>query len=370
MVSELSSATVYSTDDSSSSAEVRPFAATVREYTQAKATPPAFDGTTRKAMEPYLRLARMRREKTRNATHLKVDACIASSVGVPYTVLRKERPFLFDANTHPLHELLAKALHVRDLSLIHEESSPSAHGTTSLLAPLLEPRQRYAFHAAYDTFVRSHCIPLLHELAMSKRLFHTTTPSNCITYRYQAFPNIEINQPTAFVAAEDQGTHKEPSCDVADGHSIGCLKFHVPLTPSFGTNALYTESHPGREDWHPLSVKSVGLGYIFDGARCLHFSLDNTTHHASRVSLEFRVLMYCNKKSKSRLDGDSSCSIMDDGVFTPPELVPDALSRAGPGYYNETFPDWTTYADHDDSNHRPLWTPDARCGAPFDESEP
>ena len=345
------------------------FSKSVCKHTQGDPGVPHFnDSGMRKIMEPHLRRARLQRERTRNRImpHLRrVDASIASSVGVPYTALRKERPFLYDTDTFALDQVLARTLRVDDLSTLHELPN-----TDSILNPLLDAKQRHEFHATYDNFVNSFCIPLLNELSMSNRLFHAISSSeDCITYRYQAFPNITVHRPantTTTTTNCTTATPKPPSCDVSDGHSIGSLRFHVPLTPSFGTAALYTESFPGREDWHPLSVTRTGLGYILDGARCLHFDLLNTTS-STRVSLDFTILMY-----------DSRADAWQETSWTPLGLVEDEFSRAGPGYYRETtgMDSWTTMAttmkEHSHSNcleerhrMRPFWAPDARCGPPF-----
>lgn len=301
------------------------FATAITEHVDGNCDAPNFDSSLRKLMEPHLRHTRRMREKTQNRDRLDVADSIASAVGVPYTSLRHERPFLFDTHTHPLHEVLASTLQVDDLTRIHETCHDQGE-LNALLTPLVDSRLRARFHAAYESFVTSLCIPLLQELAISKRLFHTTSASECTIYRYQAFPTIQIHTPG------DVNRQKmiAPSCDVANGHSIGCLKFHVPLTPSFGTNALYTESHPGREDWHPLQAKSVGLGFLYDGARCLHFDLENTTD-ATRVSLEFRILMYSSNAKRDDL--------RDDGVLTPLHLVEDSFSLAEPDYYDEAYID-------------------------------
>ena len=108
----------------------------------------------------------------------------------------------------------------------------------------------------------------------------------------------------------------------------GNINFHIPLTPSFGTNALYSESHPGKEDWHPLRSSSPGLGYVFDGARCLHFALENTTNR-TRVSIDFRIAITRCKNGvaigENHID-DTLCSA---------KILEDRFSSEGPGYYEE-----------------------------------
>jgi hypothetical protein len=97
------------------------------------------------------------------------------------------------------------------------------------------------------------------------------------------------------------------------------------LTATFGTNAIYTESRPGREDWHPLQTKSPGLGFQYDGARCLHFALKNETD-ITRVSLNFRIAI-------TRASADVAYD--PDDQLCCPELLKDKFSLDNPGFYDE-----------------------------------
>jgi hypothetical protein len=152
---------------------------------------------------------------------------------------------------------------------------------------------------------------------------------------------------------------------------VGYLHFHVPLTPSFGTNALYTESFPGKEDWHPLTAKSVGLGYVFDGARCIHFNMENTTD-STLVALDFVIAMYSDDSSP--FDDD----ITRTGFFRAASgdelchrrLLEDHYSLAGPGFYDEAVIDvglngksWQIVAKKRGGR---LLDPDERVGFPFE----
>jgi hypothetical protein len=291
----------------------------------------------RKVMERHLRRARLLREASRGTctSQPQVAASIASSMGVPYTALRRECPFLFDEYTHPLHTVLAEVLNVPDLSQVHHVDEHE------LLLPLRDKDRRHAFHAVYDTFVTSFCIPLLHSMALSKRILQQSA-SDRIVYRYQAFPTIQVSRPGGSALPA-------PTCDSINGHTLGCLTFFVPLTACHGTNCMFIESHPGKEDWHPLSTKSVGLGYLIDGARCLHFDLKNTTG-ASRVSLTFRVMIY--------REGD------DTAGLCPADMLDDAFTNAS--YYDEVVIDLRRSSDSIvKKNGNRLLNPSPRLGHPF-----
>lgn len=343
------------------------FGMALRHYIGESTEAPHVDRGVRQVMEPYLRKARLQREKNRSQNSLRVDTSIASSVGVPYISLRQERPFLFDEHSFPLHTALADALQLTDLSKIHQVEE------TQALAPLLDPKQRLGFHRVYDNFVTSFCIPLLHSMAIANKVFHdhSRMAHDCITYRYQSFPSINVVRPGA--------TAKPPSCGVSQGYSLGCLFFHIPLTPSQGTSALYVESYPGREDWHPLQTKSVGLGFLYDGARCLQFGLENTHAHCSRVSLDFCIMIYREGSTKFPPASSASYSTpqsvhpLDPSATTSlctPDLIEDDFSRQGPGYYEEACIDLnrTIFLGTDAviRKSRTLQQPDYRVGAPFE----
>mmetsp|Transcript_7447 Transcript_7447/g.10572 ORF Transcript_7447/g.10572 Transcript_7447/m.10572 type:complete len:728 (-) Transcript_7447:1163-3346(-) len=330
------------------------FALEIRQETQGQADGIIFDKNLRETMEPYLRKARLKREQSRHQIDFHVHESIASSVGVPYTALRSERRFLYDEHTYPIHQALAETIGVKDLQLLHEHEIQDKR---LLFAPLLDKYRRFRFHECYDNFVTSFCIPLIHEIAMQKNVFYTTSPraSSKIVYRYQAFPCVRVVRPGE--------VSMEPHCDTALGHSIGYLNFHIPLTPTYGTNALYTESHPGREDWHPMTSKALGLGYLFDGARCLHFGLENMTEH-TRVSLGFRIAIY--RDDQHHVDNSEA-----DDYLCSKHILEDDFSKAGPGYYEEAVIDigagpFSIPGSNVAKKHGyRLLNPDERVGFPF-----
>ena len=361
--SSLSSSSECSTPDFTT------FGMDIRRYTNESPEALIVDTGMRHVLEPHMRKARIMREQARQeqphspslAFHNNTGnpTAIASSVGVPYVKLRQERPFLYDTYTYPLHEILSETLGVQELSKLHETNVD----LDTLMNPLRIRKGRKRFQESYDNFVTSFCIPLLHSLAMTKNLFHSvnqTSRNTRISYRYQAFPSLRIVRPGDASIG--------PLCDTVLGHSIGCLRFHVPLTPSFGTNALYTETYPGKEDWHPLSTKSVGLGFLFDGARCISFNVENTTN-STLVALDFVVAIYTDD------DPYSESPMMDaEGLCTRMALE-DQYTMSGPGFYDEAVIDlrlgssplWQMVAKKHrfiDRQHK-LLDPDARVGFPF-----
>ena len=381
------------------------FGRDIKAWTNGSPDEPIFDNKLRNFIDVHISKARKTREEKYNQIIDKIMGAkrnhlwnnnppsVASNSYVPYPALRHERRFLYDVETYPLHQHLADILNVDDLSLIHKHP---IQDKKTLMKPLLDSKKRLAFHRCYDNFVTSFCIPLLHSFAMSENLFNDSRndndgPQRKISYRYQAFPCIRVNRPGEFSIG--------PHCDMSYGHSMGNINFHIPLTPTYGTNALYTESHPGREDWHPLKTKAIGLGYVFDGARCIHYTMENTTRH-SRVSLDFRIaihretIMQLNipsyvtpsnakmmmeysilmKKAIAGENEDKRCYDVHD-VLCNKKMLQDSYSSF-PGYYEEAFVDLGTCERSVGKGHGPgpvvckrngsgLMQPDKRVGFPF-----
>ena len=111
---------------------------------------------------------------------------------------------------------------------------------------------------------------------------------------------------------------------------------------------MFIESHPGKEDWHPLQAKSIGLGYLVDSVRCLHFDMENTTSD-SRVSLMFRVLIHREQTH--------------DASLCPIALLRDKYT--GGTFYDEAVIDARRTHAVNKAFHYGLLEPDLRVGAPF-----
>lgn len=355
----------------------------------------------REAMEPFLAKARLQREEARRIfldavralhcphTHGPANTektyTIGSTFGIPYPSMRTELPFLYDLDSYPLDAILAQTLRVDDLSKLHLDH-PQSQNLNKFMSPLHNRGKRRAFHRCYDAFVTSHVIPLLHSQALANDVFYTNRHQlrrgkpQRIVYRYQAFPSIRILRP----GESDAG----PRCDASAGHSLGNLSFHVPLTSTFGTNALHVESRAGREDWHALSARSgPGLGFRYDGAQCLRFGLENATD-ATSVALDFRIAIARapdvddDQGGGVRIgeDGDA-ISMAEEMEFDPDdqlcarEILGDKYSRAGPGYYEEVIVSVgdtprsflpPPVAMKRQSSGNKLFDPDSRVGFPFD----
>lgn len=284
----------------------------------------------REVVEPHVSKARKRREAALAAIRL------ATGPGQYDEVLRQfsapgglltEGEFTFDAALHPLRQAFTSSSGLEpsaDLSRIHEDPGKKLRMLHSLT------KHPLGFHRAFDRFVRDVCAPVL------------AARFPCEEIYYQAFPCVRVVEPGGFSIG--------PHADVAYGHHPCSVNFYVPLTPIGGTSALYLESAPGQEDWHPIAGDYATVVKHFAGAICAHWTTENKTP-LTRVSLDFRLV-------PGPLFGAVKCG----GSFAGGQLD---VYRARDGYYSRCRvqqTDGQTAAWERDGN---LQAPDARVGFPW-----
>lgn len=244
-----------------------------------------------------------------------------------FKALRKERTVLtFDTRNHPILEAFIRVIDTGsltsgggggggggvdvgcgappgdghadldlDLSKLHERWAPFDRGSSHLrdkarlLAPLATPSPaRAAFAETYDRLFLDVVAP-----AVSAAMPGETR------LLYAAFPCVRIQQPCDFHTIRCH-------VDSMYGHPSGSVNCWLPLTATFGANALQLESAPGAEDFAPLEMR-YGQVALFDGTACAHYTLANTTHH-TRVSLDFRVV------PGTAFDPEAECSRVKGGA--------------------------------------------------------
>jgi hypothetical protein len=174
-------------------------------------------------------------------------------------------------------------------------SSSAADNKTAAATTTTTPNQK--LQLLYEEFIREVIIPHLQE-AMKSEVENE--------FYVQAKPCIRFQQPS-------NKRTTIPHCDSFYGHQPGQINFWLPLTRSFGSNSLYSESEPGKRDFHSFECNlnllnnhhllgdSVNEGKMtidtgnvtemmrFYGNECVHFTEANRTE-ITRVSLDFRVV--------------------------------------------------------------------------------
>ena len=292
------------------------------------ATSIVFTPEVLQAIEPELEKVRVGR---RQAMQRPLPEAVRSILdGEAYASLRKETILTFDTSVYPLASSFSALLGLPDglpLHRLHEayHADRGRKGARSekatLLAPLTDADKRAEFTALYERLIVEVLAPRLHAAIGCERVV------------FQSFPCVRVHRPGEFSIG--------PHCDAQYQAPEVNLNFYVPLTKEiWGTNSLYLESEPGKEDWHPLELK-YGELTTFCGVHCSHFTAENTTD-ISRVSLDFRLIPGCcyevepEQQPKDFRVGEyySECALVVDGE-APPRFE---VGRRGAPYWRHGFP--------------------------------
>ena len=344
------------------------------------------DPILRQVMEPHIEKARQGRAKA---------WAQLNHIPAPYPALRnavQQKHISFSKKQFPWQQELQNLLGVTtttddDNNLAQLHTVVPVSSKKELLQPLLSASARWKFHETYERFVHNLIVPYLHQqyvntLFPNKRGCRNDDDDDGerqhrLLVRYQAFPCLRVVRPGEFSIG--------PHCDLAYGHALASLNVYVPLSsPIGGTNALYAESQPGLEDWQPLwwdnhneeeeeegksdNNHDRGVAIVFDGAQCLHFTLENTTPF-TRVSMDFRIALHDTTNESSSADAMASSRPEWDDRYSEP-----------PGYYafcESVFVSSPNDANDDKNGHdtlphvqvlplgEPIRTIDRRVGFPF-----
>ena len=103
------------------------------------------------------------------------------------------------------------------------------------------------------------------------------------SFVYQKFPTFRIHLPNSVAVS-----HWHYDSDDVHLHPFWEINIQIPITNTFGTNAMWIETVPGLKDFSPIEMK-YGQYCVFDGNRCTHGSKTNNTDY-TRISFDFRVM--------------------------------------------------------------------------------
>jgi hypothetical protein len=77
-------------------------------------------------------------------------------------------------------------------------------------------------------------------------------------------------------------------CDGEYNHPSAEMNYMITITGQSDTNSCYTETEPGKEDYHPINIK-YGEVFRFYANQCRHFNKKNISEK-TRISFDFRVI--------------------------------------------------------------------------------
>jgi hypothetical protein len=100
---------------------------------------------------------------------------------------------------------------------------------------------------------------------------------------YQSFPSIRIQYHNNTVIPPHYDSDK------LGNHPLGEKNFILPITKMYGSNRLFIESEPRKEDFQGIDLEYGDLFY-FNGNECTHYNEKNIENDI-RISLDFRIIL-------------------------------------------------------------------------------
>jgi len=201
----------------------------------------------------------------------------------------------YDVEKYPFRKYLEDIFECNDLKNIHlyrkdlfpnyklvfeNESKTEYHTTFYDIINNNAPK----FHKTYDNFIINEIKPIIEE-----------------DFIVQYQPSFRVHLPN------NQCIHKwHYDSDSDHHHPDGEINFHLAITDTFNTNALWVESEPAKKDYKPMELKSNE--YVqFNGNKCTHGNKINTTGF-TRISFDFRILprkLYDKRNTLTSLTSNS-----------------------------------------------------------------
>jgi|TARA_R110001583_G_scaffold732_1_gene6740 hypothetical protein len=123
------------------------------------------------------------------------------------------------------------------------------------------------FYETYENFIHNIILPLLDE-----------------KFHYQYLPSFRIHLPN-----NNQAVHTwHYDSDQLHKHPEGEINFYLPLTKSYGTNAIWAESEPFKLDFKSLDSE-YGEFWQTNFNKCIHGNKPNISN-GTRISFDFRII--------------------------------------------------------------------------------
>lgn len=189
---------------------------------------------------------------------------------------KTEKIFSYSLKDYNFVEIIEKLFSCNNLQKIHE----SSNNKYDLFSDPLKDSETEFHNTVYSKlrtgwpeFLNMYRLFLLNEV-----LPNIQTEMGLI---YQTWPTFRFHLPNNVAVG---GWHTDRSYN----HPPDEINFIVPLTPMFESNAVITESEPGKKDFH--QIECIPGQYVrFNGNECMHGNLPNRTN-VTRVSFDFRVM--------------------------------------------------------------------------------
>lgn len=197
-----------------------------------------------------------------------------------------EKTFYFSTDKFPFQETMKKVLEYDgDLTQIHT----CIPGATEWEQITFQNDTSTDFHKKYYKSPFYQEMILLYHRFLKEWLLPQLEEDEYIVQKEPSF-RIHIPKNTALGKRGDEtdtemiGLH----CDSDYNHPSTEMNYMLTITGQSETNSCYTESEPGKGDFHPI-VLAYGEVFRFYGNKCRHFNKKNTSQR-TRISFDFRII--------------------------------------------------------------------------------
>jgi cytidyltransferase-like protein len=230
------------------------FGATIAAFTDNAGEIPydPFPLDLRQAIEPHIHKALQKNQESMDAIRQATGDDVYNAVLANFSTsgLAREVDFEFDTSRYCILTSFLAAMDLPptfQLGSLHHCHNDDFDNSITKDRLLYRLSQNWSsIQLVYDEFVRGVCIPHLsstmrHNQRQNDNKDDTVDDDS---FYYQSFPCVRVIQPNEFSIG--------PHADVAYGHHPCTINFYLPLTEIGGTSALFLESRPGSQDWHPI----------------------------------------------------------------------------------------------------------------------
>lgn len=187
--------------------------------------------------------------------------------------------YSYNTNTFNFTKIVQDIFNVKDLAYIHnilEEQLDIPDDPSK--------DQKTKFHKIfYASFEQENCPFLQMYKKFILYLKKTHYPNQRMIY--QTRPTFRVHAPGNIAVAK---WHK----DKAYNHSENEINIYLPLTKTFDSNTIWSETEEDKADYQPMNAE-VGEYYVWNGANLFHGNKKNETG-VSRVSIDFRLIHFDN----------------------------------------------------------------------------
>ena len=200
--------------------------------------------------------------------------------------MSQEKVFSYSITEYPFQEIMKKILGIEgDLSQAHTLIQDSTHWEQITF----QNDTSTDFHKKYyKSPFYPEMIELYHRFLQDWLLPQLDEDE----YIVQKEPSFRIHIPnnTALGKRGDEQDDEKIGlhCDGDYNHPPTEMNYMLSVTGQWDTNSCYTESEPGKGDFHPLNFP-YGTIQKFCGNKCRHYNRKNVTPN-TRISCDFRII--------------------------------------------------------------------------------